>query len=95
VPLRAVGGSSGAAQGGAELAGWGQLLRAADKGATPGGRGTGLMSVNTTDKSVQLPHPVQIAQTVGVYYASNAVGRLVGTLASGAPARLLGVTCCR
>jgi hypothetical protein len=26
----------------------------------------------------------QVAQTVGVYYASNAVGRLVGTLASGA-----------
>jgi hypothetical protein len=27
---------------------------------------------------------LQVAQTVGVYYASNAVGRLVGTLASGA-----------
>ena len=34
-----------------------------------------------------LLHPcltLQVAQTVGVYYASNAVGRLVGTLASGA-----------
>lgn len=31
---------------------------------------------------------LQVAQTVGVYYASNAVGRLVGTLASGGWARV-------
>lgn len=38
----------------------------------------------------------QVAQTVGVYYASNAVGRLVGTLASGAaPAPACAASCCR
>jgi hypothetical protein len=33
-----------------------------------------------------------VAQTVGVYYASNAVGRLVGTLSSGALYSYIGST---
>ena len=46
--------------------------------------GTGEGGQRLTAATTAPPPPLQVAQTVGVYYASNAVGRLVGTLASGA-----------
>lgn len=42
--------------------------------------------------SACLPRPLKVAQTVGVYYSANAVGRMVGTLASGALYSYVGST---
>lgn len=48
--------------------------------------------LSPTTQPLRPAHATQVAQTVGVYYAANAVGRLVGTLASGALYSYVGST---